>query len=471
MFLGQSIIQFLDDGKQKSSIKVLDGVRAVACLSILIFHVNVAAQDHQFWLPLPVLSSWYGAVALSGQSGVILFFLLSGFLLFLPYAKALLFESTWPSFWQFYVRRVFRIVPAYYVALFLMICFFHPEYLQVDKLHDLWLFLTFRMDAPETFQQLNGPFWTLAVEFQFYLLLPLFAWIFALFVRRGKVGWRMTKLMLCLVAMMTWGVISLYCLYVWLPKGTLTPFYPPSVQAVVNPYLFGGGGKFLEVFAMGMLICMLYTYLRYSPQDSHWNQHIRRFSVPLFLFGLAISSFMVLWHFYAWDQGHTFHLFDAYRNLALHSWNEWEGLCYAIGFGLCLLALLYAPIWLKRPFEWSPLRWIGLISFSLYMWHDPLIALFVSVVIVPLHHQISNPVILNSLVWVWVCLVIIPFSCLLYLFIEKPGMRLGEKIRQKLAKQPMHQPLLIPVPPLSANTRPHEKPTPLPSEPDRLPRV
>lgn len=417
----------------------------MACLCVLFFHVNVAAQDNHIWHLYQKFSSLLGALALAGRSGVILFFLLSGFLLFLPYAKALLFDSPWPSLWQFYLRRTFRIVPAYYVALALMIFLFHPEYLQADYLHKLWLFLTFRMDFPITFESINGPFWTLAVEFQFYILLPLLTWIFGLVVRRGKVGWRVAKLTLCLVGMAAWGVLSLYWSRVWSPQGTLHAFISPSLAEAVNPYIVGGGGKYLETFAFGMLICMLYTYVQHTPQENHWDKALQKLSIPLFLAGMAILSFMAYWNLYYWDQGRTFHFFGRYHTLMLTSWSEWQGLCYAIGFGLCMLALLYGPAWLKRPFEWSPLRWIGLISFSLYMWHDPLIYLFVRVVIIPLHQQVTNLIVLYSLVWVWVLLAIIPFSCASYLLVEKPGVRLGEKLRRKLIK-PLPEQRTMPVP-------------------------
>ncbi len=78
-----------------------------------------------------------------------------------------------------------------------------------DHWHDLWLFLTFRMDNTLS-QQLNGPFWTLAIEFQFYLLLRIIVWLFSLIVRRGAVHWRILKLTLCLLAMTAWGLLTRY---------------------------------------------------------------------------------------------------------------------------------------------------------------------------------------------------------------------------------------------------------------------
>ncbi len=132
--------------------------------------------------PLAIILNYIGAFfAEFGESGVILFFVLSGFLLFLPYAKALLLESSWPSARRYYLRRIFRILPGYYVTLLLILSFFHPEFLNINHWHDLWMFLTFTMSLNLS-SQVNIPFWTLAIEFQFYLLLPIIAWLFSLVV-------------------------------------------------------------------------------------------------------------------------------------------------------------------------------------------------------------------------------------------------------------------------------------------------
>ena len=131
---------------------------------------------------------------------------------------------------------------------------------------------------------------------------------------------------------------------------------------------------------------------------------------------------------------YALHFFDPYRDLLVNGWNEWQGIFYAIGFGFCIFALLNGPTWLKRPFEWMPLRWIGWISFSLYMWHDPLIEFFTAVVLTPLHRLVHPTSLLIGLLWVWVLLVIIPISLASYVWIEKPGMRLGEKLQRKFIK-------------------------------------
>src|SRR5260370_28916676 len=113
----------------------------------------ITTQDIQLWSrkTFPPLVT---AVAFAGDTGVTLFFVLSGFLLFLPYAKALLFEDTrWPSTRQFYLLRVLRIIPAYYVSLCLIVLIFPPAYLHLLHRKQWFFFFTLFMDSsPPTFQ-------------------------------------------------------------------------------------------------------------------------------------------------------------------------------------------------------------------------------------------------------------------------------------------------------------------------------
>ena len=112
-------------------------------------------------------------------------------------------------------------------------------------------------------------------------------------------------------------------------------------------------------------------------------------------------------------------------------------LCILLSFGLCLLALLFGSARLKSPFEWSPLRWVGMISYSLYMWHLPFIFVFTQRV-QPLLKGWS-PEQSYGVYWLWVLAVVIPFCFLFFRLVEKPDMKFGERfVPQKATKLERH---------------------------------
>ena len=442
----------LAGSQPKKQIPVLDGARAIACLSVLVYHMSLRSGKSGIWGPVynihdvpGMLTFFVASVAYYGESGVIFFFLLSSFLLFLPYAKALLFEDPWPSLRRFYLRRIFRILPGYYAALFLIALFFKPQFLLPMGWHDLWFFLTFSMDKKFS-QQLNVPFWTLAIEFQFYLLLPILVWLFSLIVSRGTVHWRMLKLTLCLLLMTAWGLLTRYWGLYLADTPKLDFLIPHAVSIALKPYLYSDQGKFFEVFAVGMLMCMVYTYTQYAPSAESWRIRMRCLSLLLFTVGLAFISFLSLWHFYFIDINRynyakhpKSYVVSTFLDIHIptivsHYWAEWQTLGYALGYGFCLLALLYGSAKLKRPFEWSVLRWVASISFSLYMWHYPFLSLFVSSINYNIWRQGWSPLMQYGAFWCWILVVIFPVSATLYHWIEKSGIRLGEWLIRKLER-------------------------------------
>ncbi len=450
----QSMTHSLKDSASKNQLPVLDGVRAIACLGVLLFHVNFIAGGKGIWNSVNHIHDLPGilvyianTISYAGNSGVILFFLLSGFLLFLPYCKALLFESRWPSLRRFYLRRIFRILPGYYTVLFLIILFFHPQYLRTSYRPYLWPFLTFTMSQGLA-NTLNGSFWSLSVEFQFYLLLPLFAWLFSLIVYRGTLRWRILKLTFCLLLMITWGLLT-RCWGLFLANTSKLDFLiPHAVSDALIPYLYSDTGKFFEVFAVGMLVSMIYTCIQYAPSVESWHIRIHRLSPLLFTLGLTILFCLSLCYFYFIDinpsnyGGHStsqvvFTFLDPrIPGMIYPYWEEWQTLVYAIGFGLCLLALLCGSPRLKHPFESPVLRWIASISFSLYMWHFQLMSLFANAINPYIRYQGWGPLVQYSALWCWILVIIIPSSAMLYRWIEQPGIRLGEWLIHKLEPHP-----------------------------------
>lgn len=406
----------LEGRASAGAIPALDGVRALACLAVMGYHINLITRDMHLWRlsSHPLLHSQF----LSGSSGVTLFFVLSGFLLFLPYARALLFAQTWPDSRVFYLRRALRIIPGYYASLFLIVTLQQPEYLSPSHWRDLLLFLFFLMDSTQrTFQHINGPYWTLAIEWQFYLLLPLIALGIRYVTRRVWSKRPARAVALCLVALMGWGLLS----RLW---GIYFTAYPTATvlslpRRVVNDALFftyGFRGKYLEDFACGMLAGLCYVAVK---GNASANLGRMRQLSPLLgvsaLAALLILGTQLLQHVYPG----TVPVF------------AWAGeLAFSLSFACGIVALLFGPRAIRRCFEWTPLRWIGLISFSLYIWHLPLLVVFMHQVGPSLASLPHGPA--YGLYWLWAALVVIPFSTAMYLLVEKPGMRLGERLRRQM---------------------------------------
>ena len=98
---------------------------------------------------------------------------------------------------------------------------------------------------------------------------------------------------------------------------------------------------------------------------------------------------------------------------------------FALGYGCLILAALFSGSFVKRIFEWSPFRWIGLISFSMYIWHRPLLYPFLDAV--------SGRGIFKLLCLgiAWIIIAIIPFSFGNFELIERPFMKFSDRLRQK----------------------------------------
>lgn len=160
-------------------IDVLFGVRA-----LLVFLVGWYHIWQQAWLSSLRL---FGAeisvypLVTTGYLWVDGLILLSGFLLYLPYAEA---GSRLPRIGAFYKRRLIRILPSYLlcvIPMFVLACVQGRYSSGLDAAKDLAAHLTFTHNLfPFSYfsSPINGALWTLAVEMQFYLLFPFLAWAY-----------------------------------------------------------------------------------------------------------------------------------------------------------------------------------------------------------------------------------------------------------------------------------------------------
>ena len=154
--------------KNTAHVPSLDGVRAIAALMVMFFHF------FQNLTPNNTVVSFLKTLSSFGQTGVSLFFVLSGFLI----TRILIREKNSAFFFRnFYLRRTLRIFPLYYLYLILVFIiiplFNHHQLPALSKQIYHWVYL---QDFAITFNwDFVGPvhFWSLAVEEHFYLFFPL----------------------------------------------------------------------------------------------------------------------------------------------------------------------------------------------------------------------------------------------------------------------------------------------------------
>jgi peptidoglycan/LPS O-acetylase OafA/YrhL len=152
--------------------RALTGIRGVAALWVFAYHlwqVTGAGQLRVGGLDL-------AAFAATGHLGVDLFFVLSGFLLGMPFVRARMGHAVAPSIGRFWRHRIRRVLPAYWfqLSVLLMVAAIasgeSPIGWGEGLLH---LALAFNVIANESL--LNPVWWSLPVEWNFYLILPLLA--------------------------------------------------------------------------------------------------------------------------------------------------------------------------------------------------------------------------------------------------------------------------------------------------------
>ena len=143
----------------------LDLLRAIAIVWVMLFHSFLVGG----------LGESYSWLSRYGWMGVDLFFVLSGFLIG-SQVLAPLARGERLSFRDFYLRRAFRILPAFWVVLALYLLW--PGFREAPGMEPWWKFAGFFVNLSIDYAN-NAAFshaWSLCVEEHFYLLFPLLAW-------------------------------------------------------------------------------------------------------------------------------------------------------------------------------------------------------------------------------------------------------------------------------------------------------
>jgi peptidoglycan/LPS O-acetylase OafA/YrhL len=296
----------------------LDGLRGLAALGVLTLHVWMftvqGAHGHD-----ELVSLLTGELRL----GVVLFFVLSGYLLAGPWVASGLEDRPRPRLGRFAVKRAARIVPAYWVAMvgsFWLLAGTGHDY-EVSA-RQLPLFAAFGQNyVASAAGRLDPPMWSLVVEVSFYAVLPLAGW---LLVRAARRGW---------MAVVCAGLAALGL--AWSAAGALLA-WPETAMSTLP--------TFLPVFACGMAAAVLAH--RRAPSRAAWW--------ALVVAGGALVCADAVWHHQG--TGMTGHVV---RDLPA-----------ALGFAAVVAAVAaHPPAVLSR----APLRGLGTISYGLYLWHLPVL--------------------------------------------------------------------------------------------------
>jgi peptidoglycan/LPS O-acetylase OafA/YrhL len=301
----------------------VDGLRAFAALWVALFHVTVFSTVNFSRANIA------GRLLLSGSTGVSLFLVLSGFCLFVPFAggRADRFTAR-----EFFTRRGNRLLPAYYTSLLLILVLYIGAgawlgFERFSPVQLLWQVLTHATLThslfPSTFYALNGAYWSLALEWQLYLALPLLIW--------GIRRFGLKRTALCAI-----GVNVVYRLIlafvVW--RGIIPG--QSALATVVLPNLLPG--RWAE-FVFGMIAAELYASGRIAS--------ITRYAWTALLLGIPVSLV----------------------STALPISHVLFGITYA---SLLCLVLSSTSI-VARVFSWRPLVALGVMSYSIYLVHQPLV--------------------------------------------------------------------------------------------------
>jgi peptidoglycan/LPS O-acetylase OafA/YrhL len=332
----------------------LTQLRGAASIYVLLHHavrqvtiVGEHANDPLYRL-IQLLTSY-------GHYAVDIFIVLSGYCLMLP----LLAKSSFGSSLNFYLRRAVRIILPYYaaLALTLILIYFVGSGLQTSEWakhalpinsDSIWKhMLLIHQWFPNTQNNINGAFWSVGVEFQIYLLFPLF------YYAGKKFGFFKTLFFITVVSYALWGVTNYF--------------------DVLNPSENGTSIYYCALFFMGVVAAHYANQQNNTEPILLWIDKYPK-AIMLLAFagivGLAAFSFTIGYI----KLGFSF---------PLQVQSLFVGLLVAVLFylkGSNSINFIY--------FNYSALmrflEWMGMIGFSVYLLHDPIIAIVWTYIVLPM---------------------------------------------------------------------------------------
>jgi len=335
----------------------LDGLRGLAVLFVVFSHISNEG------LYLHSALNFSG----SGKYGVFLFFVLSAFLLsgqfFQKPAEQLYNRQIWLNY---AFRRILRIFPLYTLALVgttALNNFFHTDFSWLDVGRHLIL------------QDGKGIYWTIPVEFKYYMLLPVAVFFLHRFLRTH-----------------IWQGIS--CIFMIM---TVAAWQWPSPQSEMNDIRLS---PYLVIFLSGTLTALL--HIRLQTIEIRGRRWLLAMEITAFIAFAAILFTVPHW----WN--------TLTGNTIEHSHFHSSYLLYGMLWSIFILAHLHGHGFFRWFLSLKPMRMIGTVSFSIYLLHLPVILLIKKYMPGP---DIGKIVIILLLTFL--------FSLVSYRLVERPFSRLA----------------------------------------------
>lgn len=328
----------------------LTGVRALAATWVLLFHLNAFAGPRAIELPLGPFTLELHPLLTCGWVGVDVFFVLSGFLLATHLLQALAQPS--PGLLRrYFAARVRRVIPAYWVQLAILLA---VAVITLRSLPDWARYLPLHLPmlhfvSEKASWAINDVYWTLPIEFGFYLCLPLVARILARAERRGgNARWIALASLYGAALLMVWGYrYAAYHTFAASPTGTI-------VWAVSQL-----PGSFDQFMAGVAAAAGLRWWRQGAGMQAAGSPTASNLLAVAGLAGVVAMMYFVDRIYLEFWHGHAALFF-------------WHSLTSAFAALAVLGVALGGPL-TRALFETRPVVWLGTISYSVYLWHYPIL--------------------------------------------------------------------------------------------------
>jgi peptidoglycan/LPS O-acetylase OafA/YrhL len=342
-----------------------DGLRAIAAVSVLLLHTA--------WMSGFTSRSWLGAYTSRLEIGVSVFFLISGFLLYRPFAVSHLTDRASPNTRRFWERRLLRIVPAYWLALTVLVYVFRTISLGPGLKGVLTHYFFLQIYFPTEISNGITQAWSLCTEMTFYLFLPLYASL-VVYRRKSQTNQLARELVGLVLLYLTSLAFRLWALDIPLitkrdgryeaicaPHCLTNPTYATLLPSWLPAYL--------DMFALGMLLAVASAWFVEHQNEPNW---LRSRWMPWASWAGAAVTYVVVSHVVT---NHSILDFIPLRA------NLEKQALYGLFAFLLLLPAVFGPqdrSLIRRFLRTWPMASLGVISYGIYLWHLPLITQFLN---------------------------------------------------------------------------------------------